>query len=76
MAFENVLQTIGIEARSWQGWQIPLITDEAHGVARIKDVQGTALRKRIDAGEVAVITGFQGIEPMHNRIATLKAMRN
>ena len=65
------LQTIGIEARSWQGWQIPLITDEAHGVARIKDVQGTALRKRIDAGEVAVITGFQGIEPMHNRIATL-----
>jgi aspartate kinase len=66
-----VLQTMGLKARSWQGWQIPLITDEAHGVARIADIKAGPLRSAIDGGEVAVITGFQGIEPKHNRIATL-----
>jgi aspartate kinase len=65
------LQTLGLKARSWQGWQIPVITDEAHGVARIKDIQASELRRQMDAGEVAVIAGFQGIEPTHNRIATL-----
>ena len=66
-----VLQTMGLKARSWQGWQIPLITDEAHGVARIADIKAGPLRAAMDSGEVAVITGFQGIEPKHNRIATL-----
>ncbi|HSR81174.1 MAG TPA: aspartate kinase, partial [Hyphomicrobiaceae bacterium] len=33
-----VLQSMGVTARSWQGWQIPILTDNAHGVARIKDV--------------------------------------
>jgi aspartate kinase len=65
------LQTLGLKARSWQGWQIPVITDEAHGVARIKDIQASELRRQMDAGEVAVSAGFQGIEPTHNRIATL-----
>ena len=66
-----VLQSMGIKARSWQGWQIPILTSAAHGAARIKDVSATDLRKSIDAGEVAVITGFQGIEPSGNRLATL-----
>jgi aspartate kinase len=66
-----VLQSMGITARSWQGWQIPIITDNAHGVARIKDIPGDRVRARLEQGEVAVITGFQGIEPERNRIATL-----
>jgi aspartate kinase len=66
-----VLQSMGITARSWQGWQIPIITDNAHGVARVKDVPGDKIRARLEQGEVAVIAGFQGIEPDRNRISTL-----
>ncbi len=66
-----VLQSMGITARSWQGWQVPIITDNAHGVARIKDIPGDNIRARLEQGEVAVITGFQGIEPGRNRISTL-----
>ena len=66
-----VLQSMGIQARSWQGWQIPILTDDAHGVARIKDIPGDKIRARLEQGEVAVITGFQGIEPERNRISTL-----
>jgi aspartate kinase len=65
------LQAIGVTARSWQGWQIPVLTDNAHGAARIKDIDGSRLRARLDQGEVAVVTGFQGIEPERQRIATL-----
>ena len=65
------LQSIGINARSWQGWQIPIITDGAHGVARIKSIDGSRLIARLDQGEVAVIAGFQGIEPERNRVSTL-----
>src|SRR6185295_13748352 len=60
-----------IPARSWQGWQIPILTDDAHGVARIKDIPGDKIRARLEQGEVAVITGFQGVEPDRNRISTL-----
>jgi aspartate kinase len=66
-----VLQAQGVRARSWQGWQIPIITDNAHGVARIKSIPGDKIRERLEQGEVAVITGFQGIEPERNRVATL-----
>jgi aspartate kinase len=66
-----VLQSMAIPARSWQGWQIPIMTDDAHGVARIKDIPGDKIRARLEQGEVAVITGFQGIEPNRNRISTL-----
>ncbi len=66
-----VLQSMGLKARSWQGWQIPLITDEAHGVARIRGMDGAEMLTGMDAGEVAVIAGFQGIEPTMRRIATL-----
>jgi aspartate kinase len=66
-----VLQSIGIKARSWQGWQIPILTDAAHGAARIAGIDASALRARMREGEVAVVTGFQGIEPEHQRISTL-----
>lgn len=65
------LQAMGVQARSWQGWQIPVRTNAAHGAARVMDIPGEKLRERLGQGEVAVITGFQGIEPERNRIATL-----
>jgi aspartate kinase len=65
-----VLQEIGINARSWQGWQIPIRTDGAHGAARIVDIDGERLIQRLEMGQVAVVAGFQGIGP-DNRIATL-----
>ena len=64
------LQKIGVTARSWQGWQIPLVTDEVHGKARIESIDVTELEKRLPTGEVAVIAGFQGITP-RTRISTL-----
>jgi aspartate kinase len=66
-----VLQSLGIPARSWQGWQIPIVTDNAHGAARIKEIPGARVRERLEQGEVAVITGFQGIDPERNRVSTL-----
>ena len=66
-----VLQSMGLQARSWQGWQIPVLTDEAHGAARITGIEAAELRSRLDQGEVAVVTGFQGIEPNRKRISTL-----
>ncbi len=65
------LQAMGLRARSWTGWQVPVKTDNAHGAARIADIPGEELRKQIEGGEIAVVTGFQGIEPVENRIATL-----
>ena len=66
------LQAIGLKARSWQGWQIPLTTDSAHGSARIAGIDGTEMLKSFsEQGEVAVVAGFQGIEPEKRRIATL-----
>ncbi len=64
------LQEIGVDARSWQGWQIPLRTDDAHGRARIESIDGTDLIARMQAGQVPVVAGFQGIGP-RNRITTL-----
>lgn len=64
------LQKRGVPARSWQGWQVPIITSEAHGKARIKDIQSGILRESLEKGEVAVIAGFQGLAP-ENRISTL-----
>ncbi|MGF1620773.1 MAG: aspartate kinase [Rhodomicrobiaceae bacterium] len=65
-----VLQSIGISARSWLGWQVPIQTDNAHGVARISGIQAEEMRARMSGGEVAVIAGFQGISP-NGRITTL-----
>jgi len=64
------LQEMGVSARSWLGWQIPIRTDGAHGAARILDIDGAAIAERLSQGQVAVIAGFQGIGP-DNRITTL-----
>jgi len=64
------LRAQGIPARSWQGWQVPVRTDEAHGVARIDDIPAEALATAIDGGEVAVIPGFQGVDA-DGRVSTL-----
>ncbi|NIJ42290.1 aspartate kinase [Parvibaculum indicum] len=64
------LQKMGVHARSWLGWQIPIRTDGAHGAARIADIDGTQLMERLGQGQVAVIAGFQGLGP-DNRITTL-----
>src|SRR2546430_15195557 len=67
-----VLQGMGIQARSWQGWQIPIKTSDAHASARILGIDGTEIAARFkDRKEVAVIAGFQGINPQTNRITTL-----
>lgn len=65
-----VLQSIGVNARSWQGWQVAILTDAAHGAARITGISCELLKERIAQGQVAVVAGFQGIAP-DNRIATL-----
>jgi aspartate kinase len=67
-----VLEGIGINARSWQGWQLPILTTNAHGSARILDVNGAELIKRFkERKEVAVVAGFQGIHRDTGRITTL-----
>jgi aspartate kinase len=65
-----VLLSMGLKARSWQGWQIPLHTDAAHRAARITGVDVGAIKDRMLDGEIAVVAGFQGIAP-GNRISTL-----
>jgi aspartate kinase len=67
-----VLEGIGVNARSWQGWQLPILTDNAHGAARILDVNGDELIKRFkERKEVAVIAGFQGMFKETGRLTTL-----
>jgi aspartate kinase len=67
-----VLQNMGISARSWQGWQLPMYTTNAHGSARITELNGSELVKRFrERKEVAVIAGFQGIHKETGRITTL-----
>ena len=64
------LQGMGIPARSWLSWQIPIETDAAHGKARIRRIVVDELEKRLGDGEVVVVAGFQGVSP-GNRITTL-----
>src|SRR5450631_4225283 len=67
-----VLENMGVNARSWQGWQLPILTSNVHGSARILDVNGAELIKRFkERKEVAVISGFQGIHKDTGRITTL-----
>jgi aspartate kinase len=66
------LEGMGVNARSWQGWQLPILTSNAHGSARILDVNGTELVKRFrERREVAVISGFQGVHKDTGRVTTL-----
>ncbi|WGF87688.1 aspartate kinase [Marinivivus vitaminiproducens] len=64
------LQDIGVPARSFQGWQVALRTDAAHGKARIERIETEALMACIDQGVVPVVAGFQGVGPT-GRVATL-----
>ncbi|HUO55234.1 MAG TPA: aspartate kinase [Rhodoblastus sp.] len=66
-----VLQEMKIPARSWQGWQIPIETNDAHGAARIARIDGAKLIEGFGRKEVAVIAGFQGVDPATGRLATL-----
>ena len=64
------LHEVGVPARSWLAWQIPISTDGSHGKARIKAVEAAELSRRLDDGQVAVVAGFQGLGP-DNRITSL-----
>jgi aspartate kinase len=67
-----VLEGMGINARSWQGWQLPIATSNAHASARILDINGEELVKRFkERHEVAVIAGFQGVHKDTGRVTTL-----
>jgi aspartate kinase len=64
------LQAIGVPARSWLGWQLPIRTSGAHASARIEDIDTAGLDAALSSGQVAVIPGFQGLGP-DDRVATL-----
>jgi aspartate kinase len=64
------LHELGVNARSWLGWQIPIKTDDVHGKARIEDISTVELDKRLKQGQVAVVAGFQGVSPL-GRLTTL-----
>ncbi|OYU34136.1 MAG: aspartate kinase [Novosphingobium sp. PASSN1] len=64
------LQALGCKARSWLGWQLPVKTDDAHAAARIEDITSPELLASMAAGEIAVIPGFQGLDPA-GRVTTL-----
>ncbi len=64
------LQALGVEARSWLGWQVPIRTDGVHGRARIEAIETAEIERRLGEGQVAVVAGFQGIGP-RGRITTL-----
>ena len=64
------LQSIGVDAISYTGWQVPVRTNDAYMKARIESIDGVRVRKDLDAGRVVIITGFQGID-QHNNITTL-----
>ena len=64
------LQQLGVDARSWLGWQIPIRTDGMHGRARITEIAADQLGARLKRGQVAVVAGFQGLGP-DSRVTTL-----
>jgi len=65
-----VLQAMGLSARSYAGWQIPVCTNNAHSAARIEEIDAGAIEQGLQAGQIAVIAGFQGVAE-DGRIATL-----
>ncbi len=64
------LQAIGVPARSWLGWQLPVRTSDAHASARIRGIDTAAMDASLAAGEVAVVPGFQGLTD-EGRVTTL-----
>jgi aspartate kinase len=67
-----VLNDMGLKARSWQGWQVPLYGSDAHGSSRIVDVDGAGILAGFAKDRsVAVVSGFQGVHRQSGRIVTL-----
>ncbi|HEY1942177.1 MAG TPA: aspartate kinase [Roseiarcus sp.] len=66
-----VLRDMGLDARSWQGWQLPLVTDNAHGSARIANIEGGGVIEGFANGQIAVVAGFQGVHAPTGRVTTL-----
>ncbi len=64
------LNELGVPARSWLGWQLPISTDDVHGNASIKDISTPEIVRRFAEGQVPVLAGFQGVSP-DNRITTI-----
>ncbi|WP_416898150.1 MAG: aspartate kinase [Minwuia sp.] len=64
------LQDIGVNARSWMGWQLPVRTTDVHGSARILGIETDELIRRFGEGQVAVVAGFQGLAA-NGRVTTL-----
>ena len=64
------LQEIGVTARSWLGWQLPIRTDDAHSRARIMEIETDAVEERLRDGQIAVMPGFQGLSD-NDRVTTL-----
>ena len=64
------LQAIGVKARSWMGWQLPIRTSDGHAHARIEEIDTATLNAALAGGEVAVIPGFQGVAA-GERVTTL-----
>lgn len=65
------LQEMNVPARSWQGWQVPLMTNDAHSAARIEEIPSENITASFAEGmKVAVVAGFQGVSPK-GRITTL-----
>ncbi|MEE4536888.1 MAG: aspartate kinase [Erythrobacter sp.] len=64
------LQALGCKARSWLGWQLPVATEGRHAKARIAGIEAKALAAALEAGEIAVVPGFQGLSE-EGRVATL-----
>ncbi|MDG1340664.1 MAG: aspartate kinase [Paracoccaceae bacterium] len=65
------LQEMKVPARSWQGWQVPLMTNDAHSAARIEEIPSENITASFAEGmKVAVVAGFQGVSPK-GRITTL-----
>src|SRR6476659_6155533 len=64
------LQDLGLNARSWLGWQVPIRTDGVHSKARIEAIETAELERRFAEGQISVVAGFQGIGP-RGRVTTL-----
>jgi aspartate kinase len=56
------LKDLGLKARSFTGWQVPILTDDAHTKARIEHIDDKAMRAALDSGQVVVVAGFQGVD--------------
>lgn len=64
------LLNLGVEARSWLGWQIPILTDNSYGFAQIKHIEVKKIKADMDNGVIPIVTGFQGVDA-DGRITTL-----